>query len=265
VIERLLAGPRTRDRGAALAREACHLWRAAPVRLVPALVRRQCASPSEALAAALTTASISAEATRVHAALLATVPFTPCSRPVPHPAGPGRPSYDGVTAAGRLAALPVGVRRLDHAVELFGALLDAGPLTFRQAAQLYNLTFRRPGRTQADCAHLWLRHAGPQAAPRLLAELTPHLGCYVFGRHHLRGLAAMGRSARPALPAVTALIDRRTRLPVNDSTRDAEIRIDEDLLAEARAARRAILDVPQDHTSRPDMISTTGPAGPRAD
>ncbi len=51
----------------------------------------------------------------------------------------------------------------------------------------------------------------------------------------------MGRHALPALPSLTALIDRRTRLPVNDSTRDGETMLDERLLAAAIDARRAIL------------------------
>ncbi|WP_374772549.1 hypothetical protein OG756_04825 [Streptomyces sp. NBC_01310] len=51
----------------------------------------------------------------------------------------------------------------------------------------------------------------------------------------------MGRHARPALPSLTALIDRRTRLPVNDATRDGETMPDESLLAAAIEARRTIL------------------------
>ncbi|MEK8142783.1 hypothetical protein NKH18_12885 [Streptomyces sp. M10(2022)] len=70
--------------------------------------------------------------------------------------------------------------------------------------------------------------------------MTPHLGEYDIGEYYAQGLAQMGRQALPALPALTALIDRRTRLPVNDSTRDAEMMLDESLLAAAIAARRAI-------------------------
>ncbi|MFD9870960.1 hypothetical protein ACFXI8_09220 [Streptomyces niveus] len=51
----------------------------------------------------------------------------------------------------------------------------------------------------------------------------------------------MGRHAMPALPSLTALIERRTRIPVNDSTRDGETMLDERLLAAATDARRAIL------------------------
>ncbi|MFD9504276.1 hypothetical protein [Streptomyces sp. NPDC060035] len=51
----------------------------------------------------------------------------------------------------------------------------------------------------------------------------------------------MGRQALPALPAAMALIDRRTRIPVNGSTRDAEMMLDERLPAAALDARRAIL------------------------
>ncbi|MFD9600756.1 hypothetical protein [Streptomyces sp. NPDC059970] len=240
LADRLLADPATRDIGAGLARGACHHWRAAPVELLPLLVRHHGLEVGPALAEALTTASISEAAMRVHGALAATVPLTPYPKARQSRGGP-RPSYDGASAAALLAAKPVGIGRLGEAPEIFGALLDAGPLTFRQAAQLYNLTFRWPGRTQGVCAPLWLRHTGPTALPRLLAHMTPHLGDYVFGEYYLEGLARMGRQALPALPAVMALIDRRTRIPVNDSTPDAEMMLDERLLAAALDARRAIL------------------------
>ncbi len=240
VAARLLADPATREVGADLAREACHDWRAAPVELLPLLVRHCGREGGPAVARALTTASISRAAMRAHGALTTTVPFTPYPKPR-HPCGTGRPSYDSASAAALLAAKPIGIGRLADAPEVFGALLDAGPLTFRQAAQLYNLTFRWPGRTQAQCAPLWLRHAGPAVLERLLDLLTPQLGDYAVGEHYLACLARMGSRALPALPAVTALIDRRTRIPVNDSTRDAETAADERLLAAALLARRAIL------------------------
>ncbi|WP_030389658.1 hypothetical protein [Streptomyces sp. NRRL S-241] len=91
----------------------------------------------------------------------------------------------------------MGIGRLLQAPEIFGALLDTGPL---------------------------LRHAGPTALPRLLALMTPHLGDYGIGENYS-----------------AALSDRRTRLPVNDSTRDGETMLDERLLAAAINARRAIL------------------------
>ena len=58
-----------------------------------------------------------------------------------------------------------------------------------------------------------------------------------------------------AQPAVTALIDRRTRIPVNDSTRDGETRLDEQLPAAALATHRAIL---ADAVTLPPK-STAGP------
>ncbi|MDX3310570.1 hypothetical protein P1S61_16035 [Streptomyces sp. ME08-AFT2] len=235
----LLADPATRDIGADLAREACHDWRMAPVRLLPLLLEHRGQRGTPALDVALTTASISEAALRTHGALLAEVPFAPSPRHRPIPATAR--AYDSASAAVLLAAKPVGITRLAHAPEIFGALLDAGPLTFRQAAQLYNLTFRRPGRSQAECAPLWLRHAGPSALSRLLALMTPHLTDYAIGSHYLAGLARMGSHAQPAMPAVTALIDRRTRIPVNDSTRDAEMRLDESILTAALSTRRAIL------------------------
>ncbi|NNN30993.1 hypothetical protein HLK59_11545, partial [Streptomyces sp. S3(2020)] len=240
LVARLLADPATRDIGADLAREACHDWRLAPVRMMPLLLRHRGQSGTPALDTALTTASISEAARRTHGTPLAeVVPVTPSpgARPIPSTSK----AYDNASAAALLAAKPLGITRLAHASEIFEALLDAGPLTFRQAAQLYNLTFRRPGRSQAECAPLWLRHAGPSALSRLLALMTPHLADYAIGHYYLAGLARMGSHARPAIPAVTALIDRRTRIPVNDSTRDAEMRLDESLLAAALSARRAIL------------------------
>ncbi|MEU6228467.1 HEAT repeat domain-containing protein [Streptomyces sp. NPDC047042] len=239
LVARLLADPATRDIGAELAREACHGWRAAPTRLLPLLLRCYRQRPTPALDAAIVTASISEAARRTHGALLNEVHRAPSPRARRRPSA--APVYDNASAAALLAAKPVGITRLAHAPEIFAALLDAGPLSFRQAAQLYNLTFRHPGRSQAECAPLWLRHAGPSAGPRVLALMTPQLADYGFGEYYLAGLARLGAHARPALSAVTVLIDRRTRIPVNDSTRDAEMRLDEGLLAAALGTRRAIL------------------------
>ncbi|MBT2453109.1 hypothetical protein J7F03_40050 [Streptomyces sp. ISL-43] len=244
VVAGLLADPGTRDVGAGLARAACHAWRAAPVELLPLLVRH-CGQASgqgigRAMAEALTTASISERAMSEHGDLMAAIEFAPRPRSREPRCG-ATPSYDAVSAAELLSAKPVGTARLSCAPEIFGALLDAGPLTFRQAAQLYNLTFRWPGRMQAVCAPLWLRHAGPTALPRLLGLMTPYLHDYAVGEFYLDGLARMGGQALPALPAVTAMIERRTRIPVNDSTADGEMRLDEKLLKAALQTRRAIL------------------------
>ncbi|MFI1176639.1 HEAT repeat domain-containing protein [Streptomyces melanogenes] len=242
LVARLLADPATRDIGAGLAREACHNWRAAPVTLLPLLIRYHGQETTPGIADALRTASISEAARRTHGALIAGLPFTPSPQPRRSPSA-NPPVYDSASAAALLATKPVGIARLKHATAIFSALLDAGPLTFRQAAQLYNLTFRHPGRSQAECAPLWLRHAGPSTLPRLLALMTPHLAEYTVGESYLAGLARMGRHALPALPTVTAIIDRRTRIPVNDSTRDAEMELDERLLSAALHTRRAILTV----------------------
>ncbi|MCY0928250.1 hypothetical protein OTB20_19020 [Streptomyces sp. H27-H1] len=241
VVAHLLADRQTRDIGAGLARAACHAWRAAPAELLPLLVRHRGRELGPAMAAALTTASISEQALSTHGDLLAAIEFTP----YPRARAPWRdraPSYDAAAAAELLAARPVGIGRLGRAPEIFGALLDEGPLTFRQAAQLYGLTFERPGRMQGVCAPLWLRHAGPSALPRLLAFMTPCLGDYVIGEFYLEGLARMGGHALPALPAVTAMIERRTRIPANDSTPDGEMWLDERLLKAALEARDAILE-----------------------
>ncbi|MEW2586143.1 HEAT repeat domain-containing protein [Streptomyces virginiae] len=242
LVARLLAEPTTRDIGAGLAREACHYWRAAPITLLPLLVQYRAQGTTSELEKALRTALISETARQVHVALIAELPFTPSPKPRRFPfADP--PTYDSASAAALLATKPVGVIRLPHATAIFSALLDAGPLTFRQAAQLYNLTFHHPNRMQAECAPLWLRHAGPSVLPRLLALMTPHLADYTVGEFYLAGLARMGRVALPALPAVTAIIDRRARIPVNDSTPDGEMELDERLLSAALRTRHAILTV----------------------
>lgn len=242
LVARLLAAPATRDTGAGIARAACHAWRAAPSELLPLLVRHHGREPSRAVTDALTTASISAQAMSAHGDLLATIGFTPYPRPGERCHGSrSTPPYDGTSAAALLAAKPMGIGRLSRAPEIFGALLDEGPLTFRQAAQLYNLTFGWPGRIQGGCAPLWLRHAGPRALPRLLGLMTPYLHDYAVGEFYLDGLARMGRQALPALPAVTAVIERRTRIPANDSTRDGEMALDENLLQAALKARHTIL------------------------
>ncbi|MGT2526109.1 HEAT repeat domain-containing protein [Streptomyces nojiriensis] len=250
LVARLLADPTTRNIGAGLAREACHTLRAAPVALLPLLIRYRDQENTPELEDALRTALISEAARQVHGAVVARLPFPPPPKPRRSPFG-DQPTYDGPSAAALLATKPVGVTRLRHATAIFGALLDAGPLTFRQAAQLYNLTFRHRNRMQAECAPLWLRHAGPAVLPRLLSLMTPHLADYVVGEFYLAGLARMGRVALPVLPAVTALIDRRTRIPVNDSTADGEMELDERLLSAALRTRHAMLSItPIRHAQR---------------
>ncbi|CAM5608182.1 hypothetical protein SAVIM40S_00247 [Streptomyces avidinii] len=192
------------------AREACHDWRAAPVGLLPLLVRHCGRVISPAMAKALTTASISEAAMHAHGALVAEVPFTPYPR-ASRPSGSPPSSYDSATAAAVLRAEPVDTGRLLRASEIFGAVLDAGPLTFRQAAQLYNLTFKRPGRMQAMCAPLWLRHAGPTALPRISPHDTAPRRLrdrrVVLGRPGTNGSARVARAAvadgtdRPAYPS----------------------------------------------------------------
>jgi hypothetical protein len=224
--------------GVTLARSACQDWRAAPVELLPHLV------PHVGLpegAEAIRTAMLSNAAAQEHAALLAGIGLEPRARA--RRGRRGTPEvHDARSAAEYLAARPVGITRLNRARELFGPLLDAGPLTFRQAAQLYNLTFSWPNRMQALCAPLWFRHAGEPALPRLLDLMTRRLACKVVGEAFMSGLAELGRHALPAVPALDRLIDRRRRIPENEPSRDAEMETDERLLAAAREARHRILD-----------------------
>uniref|UniRef100_A0AAU2JZX7 HEAT repeat domain-containing protein n=1 Tax=Streptomyces sp. NBC_00049 TaxID=2903617 RepID=A0AAU2JZX7_9ACTN len=217
--------PAVRDIGADLARGACQSWRAGPARLLARLRELQERSGSEALAGAVHTATGPAAAAGPWAERWLFAP--------PQPMEPSE-------AAEALASRPIGIGRFQEAPRVFGALLDEGPLTFRQAAQLYQLTFARPCIVQALAAPLWLRHAGPSALPRLLSLMTPHVRHYGLGEWYLAGLGRIGPAAAPALPAVDAVIETRRRIPVNDSTRDGETELDERLLAAARWARRAI-------------------------
>ncbi|MGW7363687.1 hypothetical protein ACWGI8_09715 [Streptomyces sp. NPDC054841] len=227
-----------RQVGVQLARRACQDWRAAPVELLPHLV------PHIALPGgddAVRTALISQAAVREHAALIAGAEITPPPRRRRWTRGTSR-SYDSRAAAEHLAARPIGIARLSRAREIFGPLLDAGPLTFRQAAQLYNLTFSWPNAMQASCAPLWFRHAGASSLPRLLGLLVRRLDDQAHGEAFMEGLAELGRHALPAVPDLDRIIDRRKRIPVNEPSRDAEMAADELLLAAAVRARGRILE-----------------------
>jgi hypothetical protein len=50
----------------------------------------------------------------------------------------------------------------------------------------------------------------------------------------------MGAAARPVVPALEAIIDRRERLPVHLGDPGAELRADERLLARTREARELV-------------------------
>lgn len=118
LVARLLGDPVTRDIGAQLARAACQLWRAAAVELVPLLVRSRGQQTGPAFADAFRTASISGEAMRVHGALPRGVPFEPYPKPRrPRTSTSVVPAHDHASAAGLLAAKPIGVTRLDRAPE----------------------------------------------------------------------------------------------------------------------------------------------------
>ncbi|MBT2470169.1 hypothetical protein J7E97_20385 [Streptomyces sp. ISL-66] len=108
IAARLLADPATRDRGAEIARAACHTWRAAPVELLPLLIRHRGPEISRAVADALTTASISARAMSTHGDLLAAIGFPPYPGPR-EPRKATTPPHDAASAAELLSAKPMGI------------------------------------------------------------------------------------------------------------------------------------------------------------
>ena len=140
-----------------------------------------------------------------------------------------------------LADRPVDLRR--GRPEVFSWLdRHGGGLTERQSAQLRHLFTARPGTMQARSALAWWQHAGPDAAPELLAALPHYVEDDFLGHHAMAALAAMGGGAAPVLPVLEALIGRRTRVPVQDPDPDFEMRADERLLATAVHTRTQILE-----------------------
>ncbi|MCW7988951.1 hypothetical protein XF35_27850 [Streptomyces platensis subsp. clarensis] len=123
---------------------------------------------------------------------------------------------------------------------LFEWLLDHGGLTPEQSRQLRDLVFTRPSGMQVFGARAVWRNEGPAAAGELLAVLPQYLGDDLFGPVVMATLAAMGEHARPALPQLRALIDRRTRLPHHAGSDDADMNADEQLLEAARQTVAAV-------------------------
>jgi hypothetical protein len=117
--------------------------------------------------------------------------------------------------------------------------MDRGGLTGRQVTQLHRL-FDRPGPAQVRTAPLVWRHNGPAMAERLLHVLPGYLDDHCCAPHALKTLVAMGASARPVLPALDAISDRRGRLPIHLGDPGAELRADERLLTRTREARELL-------------------------
>ncbi|MFD8548652.1 HEAT repeat domain-containing protein [Streptomyces sp. NPDC059649] len=134
----------------------------------------------------------------------------------------------------------------DHSA-LFAWLLDHGGLDAEQSAQLRDAVLRRRGAMQVRGSLVLWRNEGPPVAAELLAVLPDHLDDDLYGPVAMTTLAAMGPHARPALPHLRALIDRRTRLPLCVGSADADLRADERLLEAAERTVAALTD-PTDPT-----------------
>ncbi|MFG3119139.1 HEAT repeat domain-containing protein [Streptomyces sp. NPDC048197] len=131
---------------------------------------------------------------------------------------------------------PEGRRTADHSA-LFRWLLDHGGLDREQSAQLRAAVLGRPGVMQVRGSLVLWRNEGPPVAAELLAVLPGYLDDDLSGPVAMTTLAAMGPHARPVLPHLRALIDRRTRLPLYAGSADADLRADEQLL---EAAERTV-------------------------
>lgn len=86
---------------------------------------------------------------------------------------------------------------------------------------------------------LW-RHAGDEAAGILLDALLPASGSGELNLYACRILAGMGPAAAPAAAALTAVTERRIRVPEYTGDEDEDMREDERLLQAAREALRRI-------------------------
>ncbi|MFF7248823.1 hypothetical protein ACFZBU_33510 [Embleya sp. NPDC008237] len=120
-------------------------------------------------------------------------------------------------------------------------------MTERQGRQAMAL-FEPESVLKYELAGVVWRHRGVAdtgIADRLVAELSAVAGDQYVGAHALPVLADMGRHAAGALPRLTALIEDRCRLPVNESTEWAEIRFDETRRAQLVVVRdRIAADIP---------------------
>ncbi|MEE4423009.1 HEAT repeat domain-containing protein [Streptomyces bugieae] len=127
----------------------------------------------------------------------------------------------------------------DHSA-LFQWLLDHGGLDPEQSARLRGAVLGRGGAMQVRGSLVLWRNEGPPVAAELLAVLPDYLDDDLFGPVAMTTLAAMGPHARPALPHLRALIDRRTRLPLHAGSEDADLRADEQLLEAAERTAAAL-------------------------
>ncbi|MFI6584088.1 hypothetical protein [Embleya sp. NPDC050493] len=266
IVRLLLAAedPNVRWVGLDMAAAAIRLWRTGPVELLPALAEVAAGSDPALRAETLRVLRLSVNLWRAAVDLWAAqaddLGDVWSDEPgAPAPVEAVLPELDAVFAARRppdgradvdawLAEQPVDVvesrRRVGRA--LIG-LMACGGLTERQGRQAMAL-FEPESVLKYELAGVVWRHRGVAdagIADRLVAELSAVAGDQYVGAHALPVLADMGRHAAGALPRLTALIEDRRRLPVNESTEWAEIRFDETRRAQLVVVRdRIAADIP---------------------
>lgn len=130
-------------------------------------------------------------------------------------------------------------RRRAFAALLLEWLAEHGGLSPRQAARLRELT-DRPRRLHPRLLGALWKHSGTAAAGVLVDILPRYLDDDAYGAYACSVLTGMGREAAAALPALRAVTERRTRLPLYLGDFDREVRADERLAAAAREAHAHI-------------------------
>ncbi|MCX4545713.1 HEAT repeat domain-containing protein [Streptomyces sp. NBC_01565] len=136
-------------------------------------------------------------------------------------------------------------RNLSLAADLLEWLAGHGGLEPRHVAYLREACAdpeRRPVHPKY-AGTLW-RHEGHAAAELALNVLPRYLDSDLHGPYVCGVLGDMGAAAAGAVPALRAMVERRTRVPTYTGDRDEETRADERLTAAARTALRRIADAP---------------------
>ncbi|MET7302050.1 hypothetical protein [Embleya sp. NPDC005575] len=266
IVRQLLAvdDPGVRWVGLDMASAAIRLWRTAPVELLPALAEVAVGADPALRAQTLRVLRLSGDlwqaAGDLWAADAGDVGRALSGEPgASAPVEVDVPELHAVFAARRpaggraavepwLAEQPIDVTRHRRRVgRALVGLMACGGLTERQGRQAMAL-FEHESVLKYELAGVVWRQWGvvdAGIADRLVAELSAVAGDQYVGAHVLPVLADMGRHAVGALPRLTALIEDRRRLPVADSSAEAEIRFDETRRAQLVVVRdRIIADIP---------------------
>ncbi|WP_329120308.1 hypothetical protein [Streptomyces sp. NBC_01465] len=225
--------PVRRRVGLDLSRVALCEWRAAPEWLSSGWVRMFDDPVAELRSDAKALVGLSRAASRRAADPRVPVP-PPCEVRVPVAVEPR-------DAEACLASRPVDASRLPP--RMFHALLDRGPLSERQIAQLRHQVFTRPSAGQARHARAWWRHAGEASAPVLLPLLPQYFAdTALLGIDALECLAAMGRFAAPALGALDAFLAGERIAVRHRGSPESDLQADELLVETAQFTRRHIME-----------------------